>query len=162
MFQKFMSHLAKSITEKASASPRLRDAFHFHNHHEKVQRTVLALQPGTYVRPHCHIKNDNNNGFEMLTILHGSIGVLFFNELGDMIHREKLTIEQKHYLIEIQQGIYHSIVVLSPDTLVLEIKEGPYDALTDKTFLQDFPEEGTPEVEQLVKSWEILFLSPTL
>jgi RimJ/RimL family protein N-acetyltransferase len=43
--------------------------------------------------------------------------------------------------------VYHGLVALEPDTVLYEVKTGPYAALTDKAFASFAPSEGTPEAE---------------
>jgi hypothetical protein len=45
----------------------------------------------------------------------------------------------------------------SSDTVILELKEGPYEPSTDKEFLDAFPSEGTPAARHLVETWQELF-----
>jgi len=51
-------------------------------------------------------------------------------------------------LVEVPPGTWHSIVILSPEAVVYEIKEGPYDPDTDKKFAPWAPAEGTDGVEE--------------
>jgi hypothetical protein len=44
----------------------------------------------------------------------------------------------------LQPGIYHGFVALEPDTLIYEVKPGPWSAATDKSFAPWAPAEGDP------------------
>jgi hypothetical protein len=55
------------------------------------------------------------------------------------------------------EGIVHTLVALEPDSVMLEIKEGPYVPATDKDFLASFPVEGTPAAAELEATWRTLF-----
>ncbi len=55
------------------------------------------------------------------------------------------------------EGLFHTLVVLEPNSVISELKEGPYQASTDKDFLQMLPLEGAVECEAQVRSWEGLF-----
>lgn len=48
-------------------------------------------------------------------------------------------------------------MALVPDTVMLELKEGPYNSTTDKEFLEGFPAEGTLAAGQMVESWKSYF-----
>jgi cupin fold WbuC family metalloprotein len=65
---------------------KLRAAYDFHEPPEKVQRFLNALQPGTYVRPHRHLRDAGVNGFEFFLVLQGSLGLLILDEQGQVIH----------------------------------------------------------------------------
>jgi cupin fold WbuC family metalloprotein len=59
--------------------------------------------------------------------------------------------------IELAEGTYHTLIALAPDTVMLEMKEGPYSPSTDKEFLAAFPHEGSVEVYPLIENWKRLF-----
>ena len=79
------------------------------------------------------------------------------NSAGDVVRSERLDANGKARGIELAEGLYHTLVVLEPDSVIFELKEGPYQASTDKDFLQMFPPEGNDECEKWVRSWEMLF-----
>ena len=56
--------------------------------------------------------------------------------------------------MDIERGVWHTLVPLADDTLILEIKRGPYCAETDKTFAAWSPEEGSPEPSSYLKQLE--------
>jgi hypothetical protein len=56
--------------------------------------------------------------------------------------------------IELAEATYHTVVALVPETILLEVKEGGYEASRDKDFLDMFPEENTPAARQLVAHWQ--------
>jgi hypothetical protein len=47
--------------------------------------------------------------------------------------------------VDLLPGIYHSFIALEPDTVIYEVKTGPYTATSDKTFAPWAPAEGTAE-----------------
>jgi len=50
------------------------------------------------------------------------------------------------------------MVALAPDTVILEIKKGPYSAMSDKDFASWAPEEGAQGFEDVVRRIEGMFL----
>jgi hypothetical protein len=44
--------------------------------------------------------------------------------------------------VEIPARVWHSIIVLESNSVLFEVKDGPYEALTDKNFAQWAPPEG--------------------
>nr|WP_155706748.1 WbuC family cupin fold metalloprotein [Gloeocapsopsis dulcis] len=144
------------ITQKARSSPRLRQNYNFHELGEKVQRFLNVLQPGTYVRPHRHRRNSEVNGFEFFLVLQGELGMLIMDETGQILNQERVSAQGDTRGVELAEGTYHTLVALAPDTIVLELKEGPYDPSTDKEFL-DFPQEGTGAARELVTTWQSYF-----
>ena len=143
--------LLDSVASEAIASPRLRKNFNFHQLNETVQRMLNVMQPGTYVRPHRHVRPETANGFEFFLVVQGRLGMLTFDEQGTVCDRLVLSADGPTFGIELAEGVYHSLVSLAADTVIFELKEGPYDAATDKEFLPMFPPEGTPEAVQLAE-----------
>ncbi|MEO0409055.1 MAG: WbuC family cupin fold metalloprotein [Cyanobacteria bacterium P01_A01_bin.135] len=146
--------LIHETAQAASDSPRHRKNYNFHALEERVQRFINAMQPGTYVRPHCHHRDPEVSGFEFFLVLQGEVGILIFNQRGQVIRQYRVSGDGPLRAIELPEGTYHTLVALTPNTAMLEIKEGPYNAQTDKDFMARFPEEGTPEAEACVAAWE--------
>ncbi len=157
-FKLINQDLINSVSENASINTRLRHHYTLHKtYHEKVQRFLNAMQLGTYVRPHRHQPIAGENRFELFIVLQGSVGIILFDDLSQIIHQEQLNANGKTSGIELCEGTYHTALCLSPNTVILEIKEGPYDPHTDKEFLSGFPVEGTLEAQNQVQTWQSYF-----
>lgn len=142
-----VKHLGKvllnSLLAQATASPRRRTAFNLHESPtDPVQRFLNVMQPGTYVRPHRH---DDPTKWELTVALSGRIAVLILQPDGVVLERIELDAAGPEYGIELPAGTWHTCAALSPDAVLLEIKQGPYDASTDKDFAAWAPAEGQPE-----------------
>jgi len=151
--------LLDNISQQARNNPRLRQNHNFHEPSEKVQRFLNVLQPGTYVRPHRHRRISGMNGFEFFLVIQGELGIIIMDEDGKMLHQERVSANGSTCGVELPQGTYHTIVALAPDTIILELKEGPYNASTDKEFIDAFPTEGTSAAKQMVDTWQDYFAS---
>ena len=136
----------KVITEKAmaellvraAASTRKRMNLNLHAElTDPVNRFLNAGVAGTYVRPHRH----RLDKWEFLSVLQGSVDVVFFAALGEIQSRIAPG-PNGPSLIEIQGGEWHSIVFHAPSAVVLEVKPGPYEPHLDKDFAQWAPPEG--------------------
>ena len=101
-----------------------------------VQRLLNFMQPGTYVQPHRHREP---GACETLSLLGGKLEVLHFSPRGDIISRFLLTSECP--VVDLEPDVWHGMRVLESDTVVLEIKKGPYDPATDKDFASWAPSE---------------------
>lgn len=149
--------LINTVAKEATNSKRLRKNYNFHDLSDTVQRFMNIMQPGTYVRPHRHTRPEDKNGFEFFLLLQGKIGVLLFDDQGNITHQEQLGEESENYGIEMAEGTFHTLVSLAPNTVMFELKEGPYVPTSDKDFLPQFPHEGSSEAQKQVKNWESLF-----
>ena len=151
--------LFAAVAQQARLSPRLRKNHNFHSESDLVQRFLNVLQPGTYVRPHRHVRTNPGSGFECFLVLQGSIGVLLLNEQGAVVQQERLESSGAIRGIQLQEGHFHTLVALESDSVMFELKQGPYEPLTDKDFLQHFPNEGSTEATEQERRWRALFSS---
>ncbi|ESA34013.1 cupin fold family [Leptolyngbya sp. Heron Island J] len=151
--------LFDSVSQEALALPRLRKNHNFHQLPDRVQRFINVLQPGTYVRPHRHLRAQDGNGFELFLVLQGEIGFLVLDGQGQVLQMERLCAEGPTYGLELLEGQYHTLIALAPDTVMFEIKEGPYVPAADKDFMDAFPAEGTAAAQRQVQAWADLFLT---
>ncbi|MBV9386640.1 MAG: WbuC family cupin fold metalloprotein, partial [Chroococcidiopsidaceae cyanobacterium CP_BM_ER_R8_30] len=85
------------------------------------------------------------------------LGILILDESGQILHKERVAASGPTRGVELPEGTYHSLVALATDTVILELKEGPYNAHTDKEFIEVFPPEGTVAARQLVDIWQGYF-----
>jgi cupin fold WbuC family metalloprotein len=155
--QRIDQALFDQVAQEAEQSPRRRRNHNLHKEADLVQRFVNVLQPGTYVRPHRHLREIAGTGFECFVVLQGAIGLILFDGEGEACRWEKLEATGPLRGIELEEVTYHSLVALSRDAVMLEIKQGPYNPSTDKDFLARYPAEGTAEAQDLVAKWASLF-----
>ena len=101
------------------------------------------IQRDSFLRAHRHPMPDC---VECLAVLQGAMGFLTFDDAGNILTSHRLVAgDAASCMVDIEQGVWHTLVPLADDNVVLEIKRGPYDAKTDKQFAEWCPQEGTPE-----------------
>ena len=124
----------------ARSSDRLRTHHNLHDDpDDKCQRMLVAIEPGSYVQPHRHLRPSKP---ELLTILRGSIAVLTFNDLGQIEQSIVCEPDQQSIGCDIPSGVWHSIVCLKSETVFLEAKPGPYERLIPEDFAPWSPAEN--------------------
>lgn len=132
-----------ALTRKAQESPRKRAHFNLHpNLSDPVQRLCIAMEPGTYVRPHRHSDPET---WEVLMILRGSAAILFFDDKGKVLERTALGINGQVTAVEFPQNTWHAPVSLESGTIVFEVKQGPYKPIEEVNLAPWAPAEGKPE-----------------
>lgn len=137
--------LMDSISFKAKQSERLRYNYNFHmSYSDTLQRFLNALEPGTYLHPH---KHENPDKTEIFLILRGKVLVVEFDDNGLITDHTLLDFKKGSKGVEIPPKTWHSFIALEKDSIIYEIKEGPYIKETDKIFARWAPEEGT-EISQ--------------
>lgn len=133
--------LLSKLQIQAKVSERLRQAFDLRTTSEDgSQRMLNALQPGTHVPIHRHLKTSETN-----ICLEGCLDVIFYEELpnvvsGGPVHdgekavdetafkevtRFRLCPREKQYGIQIPKMAWHTIEVYEPST-IFEAKDGAY------------------------------------
>ena len=144
--KKIGSEVIKELIDKSRLSPRLRSHFNIHEDlNEEIQRLLICLQPGTFVRPHYHPELDKK---EMIILIQGKCACVNFDENGIITESFILSHEECNTVCEFPPLKYHSLICLEPDTVVIEVKKGPYTPLDTKCFAQWAPEESSAEKEE--------------
>lgn len=140
----------------AKASPRGRIILQLHRSAgEGVQRMLNFMQRNSYARPHCHPLPEN---IENVAVLKGSVGFIVFEPTGVVRSVHRLDAGNPgSCLVDIEPGVWHTLVPLANDTVILEIKRGPYNAVTDKTFAAWAPEEDSTAAPGYLKQLEAMF-----
>lgn len=133
--------LLDDLTAKATASPRKRA---HHNLHpalqDPVQRLCVAIEPGTYIRPHRHADPAT---WEVFLMVRGSAIFLIFDDAGTVLERIEIAEEGPVRGIELPPGAWHALASLETGAVFLEVKQGPYAAPVAGATAADWaPEEG--------------------
>ncbi|MFA9439688.1 WbuC family cupin fold metalloprotein [Uliginosibacterium sp. sgz301328] len=132
--------LLDDLCAQAAASPRRRRNHNLHaNTEDPAQRFFNALQPDSYVVPHRHIIPGKE---ETLIVVRGRLGVLFFDDRGDVTETRVLSPGGDDFGLFIPTGLWHSVIALEP-AVFFEAKRGPYRPLEDSEFAPWAPAEGT-------------------
>lgn len=135
------------MSETARDVPRGRTHLNLHDTtDDPIQRVVIALEPGTYVRPHRH----GDGVWELFVALDGACAVLIFDDQGVVTQRVDLAADGAR-LAQVPVGTWHSVVALEPGTIAFECKPGPYCQTTDKNFAAWAPQEGEPGAPAMVR-----------
>lgn len=132
--------LMEELSEKAADSPRKRAHHNLHAMLEDpVQRLCVAIEPGTYIRPHRHA---DPMTWEVFLMLRGSAVILSFDDSGRIIERIVLAASGPVQAIEIPAGTWHSVASLEPGSVFFEVKQGPYKAPLEGNAAAWAPPEG--------------------
>ena len=123
-------------SEAAARSPRLRTHRNFHpDFSDPVQRLAIAMEPGTYVRPHRHPQT-----FELLLSLSGRFVVLNFDDLGYVTRR--IILGQSCTVLEMDVGTWHTVLSLDSGGFIFEVKHGGYQPVAPEDYVAWAPAEG--------------------
>ena len=149
-----------SLHEMAKASPRLRQHLNIHaSHDDPFQRLFIAFGMDSYVRPHRHQLAPKD---ETLVAVQGLLGVLVFDDAGQVVQRFQLGSERHAGagvgpVVDMPTGAWHTVLALTPDAVLLEGKAGPFDPQAPREFANWAPEEGTHAAGALLLQWRGMF-----
>lgn len=151
------TELDETIAEsRVSARKRIIRPYHRSNE-DNLHRMFNAIQPGSYARPHRHLEPPKA---EAWIVLRGKLLFVAFLDDGTIDHAIVLEAEGERFGVDLVPGRYHTIVALLPDTVIYEVKSGPYARSTDKEFAPWAPAEGAPEVDAYLSNL-LRFALPT-
>ena len=135
--------------EASRKSPRKRIIFPFHKSHtDNLHRMLNVLQPFSYVQPHRHFEPPKA---ESIIVLKGRLTCVEFNSTGDIEAFYRLSPDSFSNGIDIEPGVYHTIFATEADTVLFEVKPGPYEKASDKDFAPWAPAEGNENAELYLK-----------
>jgi cupin fold WbuC family metalloprotein len=130
------------LSRRALSSPRKRAHHNLHPRLEDpVQRFCIAAGSESFFRPHRH---PDGGKWELFLALRGRAAVLTFDHGGTVLERAEIGGGGPVPAVEISPGAWHTLTILEEDTLLFEIKPGPYLSLTDKDFASWAPAENSP------------------
>ena len=131
-------------------SPRKRIILPFHKSpSDNLQRMLNALQPMSYIQPHRHLDPPKA---ESVIVLKGGIVYIEFTNTGEIKNFYELSSGSFNIGIDTEPGIYHTFLATAEDTVLFEVKPGPYEPASDKDFASWAPSEGSEKAEEYMLS----------
>lgn len=121
---KITQTILDGLTEQAKASPRLRMNLDLRNSLEDgSQRMLNAIEPGSPLPIHRHRKSS-----ETVVCLRGRLVEEFYDDL-EMICTESIELSPNGPVValNIPIGQWHTARALESGTVILEMKDGPYE-----------------------------------
>lgn len=122
------TELLRELTLQAQSSPRQRKNHNFHlNDDAHCHRLLNAIEPDSYVAPHRHLDPSKD---ETIILLSGRIGIVFFDENGNVVDDAVLDTGANRFGVTIPAGVFHSLISLTTGSVFFESKAGPYSPLS--------------------------------
>ncbi|MDA0750060.1 MAG: WbuC family cupin fold metalloprotein [Verrucomicrobia bacterium] len=146
MFKQIDSDLIEKCLTQARQSPRKRSHFNLHESLEApVQRLCIALIDGTYVPPHRH---PQSNKWELLVAIKGISLLVIFDDAGNIKKVFEISPTGPLSAVEIPPNTWHSLLPKEAESVVLEVKEGPYTPNKPEYFAAWAPEESSDQASE--------------
>ena len=125
---KITQQILDQLTEEAKVSPRLRMNMDLRNSAEdQSQRMLNAIEPGSPLPIHRHRLSS-----ETVVCLRGRLVEEFYDELERRCTEAiELSPNGPNVALNIPIGQWHTVRVLESGTVILEMKDGAYEPLSD-------------------------------
>ena len=130
---KITQALLDKLTEEAKASPRLRMNYDLRNSaDDQSQRMLNAIEPGSPLPIHRHQKTS-----ETVVCLRGRLVWEFYDDLEiTCTERIELCPNGPVVALNIPAGQWHTVQALESGTVILEMKNGKYEPISDVDILK--------------------------
>ena len=130
---KITQAILDQLTEQAKASPRLRMNLDLRNSAEDLsQRMLNAIEPGSPLPIHRHQKSS-----ETVVCLRGRLVEEFYDELERTCTEAiELSPNGPTLAVNIPAGQWHTVRSLESGTVIMEVKDGPYEPIQDVDILK--------------------------
>ena len=121
--------LLDELSTQAKASPRLRMNYDLRNTPEdNSQRMLNAIEPGTEMPIHRH-----RNSSETCICVRGHFVEYFYDSNGNLT--DSIDMLPGGTILNIEKGRWHSLKSLESGTVLLEAKDGKWEAMSDADIL---------------------------
>lgn len=124
--------LLDELTAKAQSSPRLRMNYDLRDSaDDQSQRMLNALEPGTVLPIHRHRTTS-----ETVAILRGKAVQWLYNDEGEVTGSVLLEAGGEIPAMQVEKGQWHRLECLESGTVIVEMKDGPYEPIQECDILK--------------------------
>ena len=121
--------LLDQLTAQAKESPRLRMNLDLRNSDaDTSQRMLNAIEPESVVPVRRHQTTS-----ETMVVLRGRVVEEYYSSEGELVETYELVAAQA---LNIPAGQWHTLRSLESGTVIIEMKDGPYETLRDEDVLR--------------------------
>lgn len=151
------------MEEAARSQARRRSHYNLHSDYsDPCQRLLNVVCSDSYIPPHCH---DSSQGSEALFAIRGLFAVVTFDDLGNILSAYKMGSEKyengSNNLagVQIEPGVWHTLIALSDIGVLLEVKAGPFNPIFPKKVASWAPDEGSDQSHLYLHELKMRLLS---
>ncbi len=148
----FSSQYFDELLNTAARSKRLRAHANVHSSYtDRCQKLFNAIKVDSYIRPHRHSLDPKE---ECLIAVRGLFGLIEFGDHGGI---ESITLfgsekySQKFSIasgVSLPAGVWHTVISLVENSILFEVKSGPFDPALAKEFAPWTPEEDSEYAQE--------------
>ena len=147
--ENFSSGFLNLLTQSAKESSRQRQHKNIHQHcNDSCQRLFNAIGIDSYIRPHRHSIDPKD---ECLIAVRGRMALVVFDDIGQLkqvVPFGAQTAEAQQTIgvgVKLPAGVWHTVIAEVPDSILFEVKSGPFNPDQAKEYASWAPAENTPE-----------------
>ena len=130
---KITQALLDDLTAQAKASPRLRMNYDLRNSSaDGSQRMLNAIEPGSPLPVHRHRKSS-----ETVVCLRGRLVEEYYSDAGELVDSVELAPGGPVVGLNIPIGQWHTVRALESGTVIMEVKDGPYEPLGEEDVMKN-------------------------
>ena len=124
--------LLDELTAQAKVSPRLRMNYDLRNSSaDTSQRMLNAIEPGSEVPIHRHRSTS-----ETVVVLRGRVIEEFYDDAGAVLEACEVSAGGSVCALNIPVGVWHTLRSLESGTVIIEVKDGAYEPISDCDILR--------------------------
>ena len=135
-----------NLTHEAHNSPRKRFSVNIHKEFkDPCQRLFNVICLTSYIQPHRHSLDPKD---ECLIAIKGLFALIIFDDSGSIskvlkFGSESYRSENINFGVEIPSTVWHTVISLVEDSVLFEVKRGPFNPTSSKDFAIWAPSEGS-------------------
>lgn len=152
--KRFTNEYFGTLISEATLSPRSRQHSNIHQcYDDPCQRLFNAIGVDSYIRPHRHSLDPKD---ECLIAVAGLFALVTFSDDGTVSEvvrfgSEKYsTLENVSFGVELSPGTWHTVIALVPNSVIFELKAGPFDPKAAKEPAPWAPAEDSSQAASYV------------
>ena len=148
------NQLLDDLCQQADNSSRSRQHFNIHSSYEEnCQRLFNAIQVNSYIPPHRHSIADKK---ELLVAIRGVFSLITFDDWGGFVQSVCFGTEKysgdlcPNVGVEIPSDTWHTVIARQENSILLEVKEGPFVSDEAKEFALWAPRDDSAAVDSFL------------
>ena len=148
---KISADFLQQLSSKANLSTRGRQHWNLHqSYDEACQKLFNAINVDSYIRPHRHSGHGKD---ECMIAVRGLLTLVLFDEHGKIRDTvpfgaqgaRTATGTEPEAGVQIPPGMWHTVIANHPNSILFEVKAGPFDPSSPKEFASWAPEEASDD-----------------
>ena len=142
------------LCQQAEYSLHRRQHLNIHSsYQENCQRLFNTIQPNSYIPPHRHYIANKQ---ELLVAIRGSFCLITFDDHGNFVRSSSFGSELyadelcSNVGVEIPPDVWHTVIAKQENSILLEVKEGPFVSEDSEEIALRAPRDGSAEVDSFL------------